>query len=320
MKPWARCGLIGAAAVWTIGCSDDAGGAASETPGMLDAAGSGDRAVTRESAPEVDSGGSTMPELDAASPRDTSSAESMNESSRPEIEGGDEARITTPNHAIKLDGATAQALFPASVPAIGSTFTVECFFRWVGARTGAGPGGGFGALVVRQEFGMQEWGLIIVGDPNEANAGMVEGSITYDGNHNNAAYVTDDVRVSRNEWHHIALVGTGTELRLYVDGALHGTKAQTGPAGAVPTVQPSAGSLKNPYEFFNGELDEFRISKRARYTASSFALPTSAFTPDADTLALWHFDEGTGNTAKDATSAHNDGTLAGATWGSGYPF
>jgi hypothetical protein len=126
--------------------------------------------------------------------------------------------------------------------------------------------------------------------------------------------------VTRNEWHHIALVGTGAELRLYVDGTLHGTKTQTGPAGAVPLVQPSAGSLKNPYEFFNGELDEFRISKRARYTTSAFALPKAAFDLDSDTLALWHFDEGAGSTAKDATIAHNDGMLVGATWTSGYPF
>jgi len=312
-------GLLGPPAL-LAGCSDDPGSEAPKNLVVLDAAGSGDRAVASERADEVDSSGSPTPERDAANEADIGSADAMSESTRTELDAGDEAHVNSPNHSLKLDGVTAQALFPASVPALGSTFTVECFFRWIGARTGDGPGGGFGALVVRQEFGMQEWGLIMVGDPNAANGGMVEGSITYDGNHNNAVYVTDDFRVTRNEWHHIALVGTGTELRLYVDGSLHGSKAQTGPAAAVPTVQPSAGSLKNPYEFFNGELDEFRISKRARYTTPTFTLPVSAFTVDTDTLALWHFDEGSGNTAKDATSAHNDGALVGATWASGYPF
>ncbi|MGD1047645.1 MAG: LamG-like jellyroll fold domain-containing protein [Candidatus Krumholzibacteriaceae bacterium] len=39
---------------------------------------------------------------------------------------------------------------------------------------------------------------------------------------------------------------------------------------------------------------------------------------DANTIALWHFDEGTGNTVYDASPNHNNGTLVnGATWVTG---
>ena len=62
--------------------------------------------------------------------------------------------------------------------------------------------------------------------------------------------------------------------------------------------------------YFKGALDEIRISNVSRTT---FNL-TSAPAVDADTVALWHFDEGTGLTAHDASANANDGTIFGATW------
>ena len=35
---------------------------------------------------------------------------------------------------------------------------------------------------------------------------------------------------------------------------------------------------------------------------------------DPNTVALWHFDESSGNTANDVTSNNHDGTISGATW------
>src|SRR4051794_40899036 len=107
--------LLGAAAA-LVGCSDDAGGAIPESPAVLDASEKGDRARASEGAVEVDSAGSTAPPLDAPNRADTDSADAMTDSSRTELDAADEARPTTPNHALKLDGIAAQVLFPASVP------------------------------------------------------------------------------------------------------------------------------------------------------------------------------------------------------------
>lgn len=52
------------------------------------------------------------------------------------------------------------------------------------------------------------------------------------------------------------------------------------------------GTLTNPlYPAFAGWVDELRLSGTLRY-AAEFDPPGSAFAPDADTLALFHFDEG----------------------------
>jgi predicted GH43/DUF377 family glycosyl hydrolase len=41
------------------------------------------------------------------------------------------------------------------------------------------------------------------------------------------------------------------------------------------------------------------------------------FTVDKNTVALWHFDEGSGSKVNDATSNNNDGTIYGPTWTNG---
>jgi len=38
------------------------------------------------------------------------------------------------------------------------------------------------------------------------------------------------------------------------------------------------------------------------------------YAPDANTVALWHFNEGSGTTVYDTTSNNNDGTISGAAW------
>lgn len=40
----------------------------------------------------------------------------------------------------------------------------------------------------------------------------------------------------------------------------------------------------------------------------------AAYSPDANTVALWHFDEGSGNQVFDATGNGNTGNIEGATW------
>ena len=54
------------------------------------------------------------------------------------------------------------------------------------------------------------------------------------------------------------------------------------------------------YETFRGQIDEVRISAIARYTAD-FTPHTSPQVPDAYTIALYHFDEGSGDITADAT-------------------
>ena len=95
-------------------------------------------------------------------------------------------------------------------------------------------------------------------------------------------------------WHHVALVfskETG-EVRLYLDG-----KAFSDPYYVGPVINNSTKNLKVG-ENFKGAVDEVRISDVARYTGSTYDVPTSPFTCDQHkhTRALWHFDEPEGAT------------------------
>jgi cysteine-rich repeat protein len=114
------------------------------------------------------------------------------------------------------------------------------------------------------------------------------------------------VAVDDGAWHHVAVTrGAGGAMRLWVDGAPDGP-AVTGPAGDVSYRDGRATSYPNDpflvlgaekhdagpaYPSFSGWIDELRISTVVRYTAP-FARPTAPFVADAQTAALYHFDEG----------------------------
>ncbi len=108
-----------------------------------------------------------------------------------------------------------------------------------------------------------------------------------------------------NTWVHVAITldhATNTG-KLFVNGVLDTT--------TTITIRPSSlGSTTNNYlgrsqflndPYFNGIIDEFRISNNVRYT-SNFTPATSPFTSDANTVLLYHFSEGSGQTTADASS------------------
>ena len=103
---------------------------------------------------------------------------------------------------------------------------------------------------------------------------------------------------------HVACVNDGREHRLYVNGALHGRK-------------PFANLLTGKDQFeignmFQGAIDQVRISKNARYAAAF--TPQKRFETDADTIALYHFEEGDGKVLKDSSGHNHHGKIVGAKW------
>jgi hypothetical protein len=113
--------------------------------------------------------------------------------------------------------------------------------------------------------------------------------------------------VANNKWHHIAVTRSSATglMRIFVDGK--NDASGTGPTGNISyrnariTSYPNSdpylvlGAEKHDvgaaYPSYNGYMDELRISKSIRYTAN-FTRPTSPFTADPNTAALYHFDEG----------------------------
>lgn len=128
------------------------------------------------------------------------------------------------------------------------------------------------------------------------------------------------------QWHHVAVQRRFSDgfITLYVDGRL---KAQVdGPDGDVS--YPDDGRCGSPSDCANsdhflvfgaekhdvagdyaGLMDEVRLSRVIRYHAD-FTPPSAPFPDDdPDTLALYHFDEGSGTAIVDAMNNRSPGEL-----------
>jgi len=82
--------------------------------------------------------------------------------------------------------------------------------------------------------------------------------------------------ISANTWHHVALVRNGTSNTLYLNGVSVASNTVSPVYGSVTTlvVGRTYANLNN--EYFNGYIDDLRVTKGvARYTAN-FTPPTSA--------------------------------------------
>jgi len=103
--------------------------------------------------------------------------------------------------------------------------------------------------------------------------------------------------MSLNTWHHIALVRTGNDFKLFFDGVQQGATVTN--SGTMPDVSAEVrigGSQVGGY-YFNGWIDEFRVSK-------GIARWTSNFTPSDTPYTLTDGDPQGGdptNTIKDST-------------------
>lgn len=121
---------------------------------------------------------------------------------------------------------------------------------------------------------------------------------------------TDNVSI--NQWHFTKLVKQGNLFNLYVNGQSAGSTTIIEPNILTEqTVSPlyiGAWLPENEaicvYSYFQGDIDEMRISNIAR---TGTGIPSAPFIPDANTMALWHFDDNT-----DDSSGNNlNGAITG---------
>ena len=106
---------------------------------------------------------------------------------------------------------------------------------------------------------------------------------------------------------HLAGVCDKSEFRLYVDGKLIGQPKST--IGS--KFKPPGGAALIGLNLC-GTIDEVRVSKTARYSAAF--TPAARHESDADTLALYHFDEGQGDRLVDSSGNNHHGKIVGAKW------
>ena len=119
--------------------------------------------------------------------------------------------------------------------------------------------------------------------------------------------VAGSTAMSLNAWHHIAGVYDGSQMRVYLDGVLDGTAAATmAPGNNTTGLRIGKSSFLYYPNYFNGRIDEVRVSNAAIY--SSNFTPSAHLTATASTRGLWKFD---GETSNDASASAANGSLQG---------
>lgn len=117
-------------------------------------------------------------------------------------------------------------------------------------------------------------------------------------------------RLTSTEPHRVAAVFDGQRLLYFIDGKLQALGIAN-PQEKNEQQGTYIGGVNDQFSF-EGMIDEVRISKVARYTADY--VPQEQFDVDANTIALYHFDEGEGDTLKDSSGNGHHGKIVGAKW------
>jgi hypothetical protein len=105
--------------------------------------------------------------------------------------------------------------------------------------------------------------------------------------------------VATGTWYHLAFVRNGTSVKLYVNGveeASNTLSANFNIDVGDTTDSWVGGTAFGTDSYYNGYIDELRVSNTARYTAN-FTPSTTPFQNDANTLLLLHMDGTDGSTA-----------------------
>ncbi|MCV0387408.1 MAG: LamG domain-containing protein [Nitrobacter sp.] len=144
-------------------------------------------------------------------------------------------------------------------------FTIDCWFNR------AGGDATYRALCGQVDSGVTAWASFL----RLTDTNVMQGSIMISGS---AKTIAGTTAFTATGWHHVALVRTSGTLKLFLDGTQEG-----GDLAAVGTVGDSAAKLtlgrlgEFNGQYWNGWIDEFRISVGiARWTAN-FTPPPQAY-------------------------------------------
>lgn len=150
------------------------------------------------------------------------------------------------------------------------------------------------------------------------NAMSIEGGQLYFWG-NQAALISGSFNPAIGQWYHICVVGSGSNLEMYIDG----NSITTGPYGGSISSQGlplTIGFGNEPNSGFNGLMSNFRWTAAAVYSGPSFTVPTSPLTDLANTKLL--IFQGTNLSAQltDNSGNGHDATNSGATYSALNPF
>lgn len=98
----------------------------------------------------------------------------------------------------------------------------------------------------------------------------------------NISVVCQQTAPSANTWYHVALVRTGNDFKIFINGTQIGITVTDTDSIADFNQTPTLGCARidSPSNFLNGWIDEFRISKGIARWTTNFTPEISAYLPD----------------------------------------
>jgi len=202
------------------------------------------------------------------------------------------------NMALDFDGVDDAVLVPGDAASFEQgPFTLEC---WFNARDYSGRRG----LLAKTQS--SEYGF------------FVSGGVLWFASHLGGVYHErriEDV-LETDTWHHVAGVYDGSALLTYLDGELVATvgvdnswERTTNTLPLIIGADPDGRG--NPMSFFDGQIDEVRLSRTARYRGERFT-PQRRLEADSNTVALYTFDRSMGPYVLDASGNGHHAQRVGA--------
>ena len=207
--------------------------------------------------------------------------------------GGSGGSQQATSHALQFDGSQNYVSVPYSSSFYSSPFTVEAWINptsmsdykfIINTRNATSGGGG---------YHLARWSDGKIWFYSDGIGGWYQGSTV----------------VPDGSWSHVAVTYNGTTLKIWVNGVEDFSVDATGSISDSGNPLYIGTDISNSHNF-EGIIDEVRISNTVRYT-STFT-PSTSFSSDGNTVALWKFNEGSGTTAADSSSNGHTGTLEGS--------
>jgi len=161
-------------------------------------------------------------------------------------------------NSMSFNGSSAYLTLPIGAAVNGlSTYTVEGFF-YLNSLTAAS------AIITPATSNGLVWyigsdGKMVVGD--------------------NVSYAfLGGTAISTGTWYHLAVVANGSGIKIFINGTLDTTGSQFAFSGTSQSSNVGKNTSFGPggAGYFNGNIDEFRISNTARYS-SNFTPPSAPF-------------------------------------------
>jgi hypothetical protein len=203
------------------------------------------------------------------------------------------------NYALKFDGVDDYVNLPTLTPITSTPINKFTFEGWINV---------FAPTNDIQQFmegHTSTWEIFV-----ELETGM-NPMVFHIHDNSGAGYTVQTSPISFSTWHHIAATYDGYDQRIYLDGVLQDSISWSN-TFTITTGITLGKDFDISSQYLNGLIDEVRIWSVARTQSEIQAnMYRQIFGNEPGLICYWRLNEGTGYTAFDQTSNHNNGSLQG---------